>query len=230
MAKVYERLLASLFPEHCPRCGAVSEAGYCPACRADFARVGAACPACGLVHGAARCPHQRARWRLDAVVAPLVYEPPLAAELVALKRPHGRRLGRALGLLLAEACAEAGAGARVELVVPVPLHAVRLRERGFNQALEIARPVARVLGTRLAAHGVRRARPTRLQPGLPPADRAANLEHAFLVTGRPAARRIAIVDDVMTTGATANALAAALRERGAVHVEAWAVARARPGS
>lgn len=228
MAKVYERVLASLFPEHCPRCGMVSEAGYCPACRADFVRVGAACPACGLVHGAARCPHRRARWRLDAVVAPLVYEPPLATELVALKRPRGRRLGRALGLLLAEACADAGAGARIELIVPVPLHAARLRERGFNQALEIARPVARRLGRPLAAHVARRARPTRLQPGLTSAERAANLVHAFGAARGPAARRIAIVDDVMTTGATANAVAAALRERGAVHVEAWAVARARP--
>lgn len=165
------------------------------------------------------------RWHIDAVTAPFKYEEPLARELVALKRAGGRQLGRALGLCLAEALGAAGA----DVAVPVPLHPSRLRERGFNQAVEIARVIGRASRVRVRAHGAARTRATRLQPGLDPAGRAANLEGAFRAVGRYDGMRVAIVDDVMTTGATVNALAKTLRESGAVGVEAWTVARARPG-
>lgn len=221
MSKVYEGLLARLFPELCPRCGVETQRGYCTACRGEFVRVPDPCPGCGLARPVLRCPRRGGPWHLDAVVTPYAYAPPLAAELVKLKRDGGRHLGRALGLLLAGHVAPLAG--RIDTLVPVPLHASRLRERGFNQALEIGHALARSIRVALRAHEVARTHKTRLQAGLDAARRGANLEHAF--RARRAAGSIAIVDDVVTTGATVNALAAELRGRGAARVEAWAVAR-----
>ncbi len=226
MIEVYENLLASLFPEHCPRCGSIAQRGYCADCRHEFVRLADPCPRCGLARPVAHCPGRGTPWRIDTVVAPFDYAAPLADELVKLKALPGRRLGRPLGLLLAEHVAHRARD--VDVIVPVPLHASRLRERGFNQAVEIARALARRIDVRVKPLAAVRARATRLQAGLGAARRAANLEQGFRAIAGLAGQRVAIVDDVMTTGATTNALAAALRARGAVRVEAWAVARTRP--
>jgi ComF family protein len=235
-------LALSLCPESCPRCGDESMAGFCAACSADFARVVGACHACGLPGAAHACPATAAGWRLDAVFAPFAYTAPLSLCLQRLKFARQHRLGRALGLLLAremaggalvgraygspiDAGAFAGSGLACDLLVPVPLHPRRLRERTFNQADEIARPIARSLGLAQRVGGIRRAHHTGAQTGLARAERLANLERAFRVSVRLDGARIALVDDVITTGATVNALAAALKEAGARHVEAWAVAR-----
>ncbi len=114
-------------------------------------------------------------------------------------------------------------------VLPVPLSRERLRERGFNQAWEIARRVARRRGWRASAHLLQRVRDTAHQIGMTREERARNLRDAFWVDDRfgrrLAGRRVALVDDVLTTGATAQAAALALRRAGADSVSLWVIAR-----
>jgi len=223
LGEVYGALATRLLGEFCPRCSLASAAGFCRACRADFPTVVQPCPRCGLPLGLAACPAAAAGWALSGVTAPFVYAAPLSDHVKALKYQRRRTLGRALGLLLAERL-DAG-GRAVDALVPVPLHARRLRERSFNQADEIGRSLAKALDLRLLARGIARQRATPAQTGFGPAERRRHLAGAFLVSRALTGLRIAIVDDVLTTGATANALAAALREAGAAQVECWAVAR-----
>jgi ComF family protein len=113
-----------------------------------------------------------------------------------------------------------------DCLIPVPLHPTRLRQRGYNQALEIARPIAARLKIPLEVHAVRRIRATPAQALLPLRERARNVRGAFFARTRFDGRRVAIVDDVMTSGHTANSLAQCLRRAGAEDIEVWVVARA----
>ncbi len=113
-----------------------------------------------------------------------------------------------------------------ELIIPVPLHRARLRRRGFNQALEIARPVARRLDLKLESRAIRRVRSTSAQMDLPARKRRANIRGAFAVRAGLAATHVALIDDVVTTGATVNELSRVLRRAGVERVEVWVCARA----
>ena len=115
-----------------------------------------------------------------------------------------------------------------DCIVPVPLSAGRLRERGYNHALEIARQVARATGKRLAPELCERRRDTPPQIGLPLAERAKNVRGAFHCPQLVGGARIAVLDDVMTTGATLDEIAATLKRAGAARVENWVVARTFP--
>ncbi|HEX6999375.1 MAG TPA: ComF family protein [Gammaproteobacteria bacterium] len=209
-------LVEFLFPECCPACGGATPAGFCPGCRMDFPRSGS---------GDAPVRPGRGADPLAAIVAPFRYAPPLDRHVQALKFGGARRLGRALGLLLADVVAPRAAAR--DALVPVPLHPVRLRERGYNQAVEIARPLAARFRLPLL-HGIARRRATPPQTGLDARARARNVRGAFAVRRPLDHLRVAIVDDVFTTGATLRALAAALRAAGAADVEAWAVAHTPP--
>ena len=115
--------------------------------------------------------------------------------------------------------------AEVDTIVPVPLHRSRLRSRGYNQALELTRPIAKSL--RLPLHlGVERVRPTPPQTAMSLSERRRNMHKAFVARRDFTGLRVAIVDDVMTSGATAQAVAACLQKAGAASVEVWIVARA----
>ncbi len=107
----------------------------------------------------------------------------------------------------------------------MPLHPERLRERGFNQAVEIARPLARTLEIPLLLEAAQRVRNTPAQVGLPHDARLKNIKGAFVCDERVAGKRIALLDDVMTTGASLDELARAVLAAGAIEVEAWVVAR-----
>lgn len=136
-------------------------------------------------------------------------------------------LAQRLAIAVVARCA--AGGVPVDLVLPVPLAAARLAERGYNQAWEIARRVARQLQLQADATLLLRPLETAHQADLPRAERAKNLRGAFMVAPRRHAdvqgRRIAIVDDVLTTGATAREATAALLRAGAAAVEVWTVAR-----
>lgn len=117
---------------------------------------------------------------------------------------------------------------RPDLLVAPPLTRARLRERGFNQSVELARVVGRELGVPHAHRALRKVRETPPQQGLGRRARHANLRGAFRCELRLQGERVAIVDDVLTTGATTATLAAVLREAGAGEVVVWSLARA-PG-
>ena len=112
-----------------------------------------------------------------------------------------------------------------DLIAPMPLSRERLRERGFNQALEIAKHLSRATGAPLAADLCRRVRNTPPQAGLPLKARVKNMRGAFSCDADLAGKSIAVVDDVLTSGATLNELAKTLRRRGAARISGWVVAR-----
>jgi ComF family protein len=113
----------------------------------------------------------------------------------------------------------------VDLIIPMPLAPARLRERGFNQALEIARATSRLTGSVLVATACRRVRDSAPQATLPWKERAKNIRGAFVCDTDLTGKRVAIVDDVMTTGATLDELARNLRKAGALEIQGWVVAR-----
>jgi ComF family protein len=111
-------------------------------------------------------------------------------------------------------------------LIPVPLHPVRLRERGFNQALELARPLSQRLHLPLEPHVVQRCRHTRSQSELSGSARRQNMRHAFRLIAPLPYQHVALIDDVVTTGSTLNELARTLRQSGVKTIQIWAVARA----
>jgi ComF family protein len=146
--------------------------------------------------------------------------------LVRALKFHGRLpYGRVLGELLADALKKNCSGNWPQLIIPVPLAVERFRERGFNQAIEIARIVEMRLGIPLRPDLVTRTRATREQTGLDSKARRKNVRGAFAISEKLPAKHIAILDDVVTTGSTANELARILRRAGAKRIEVWAAAR-----
>jgi len=107
----------------------------------------------------------------------------------------------------------------------MPLHPRRLAQRGFNQSAEIARSLNRLTGHTVAARGARRTRDTAAQTDLPYGERARNVRGAFACDLDLSGKGVAVVDDVMTTGATLNELAGVLKRAGAARVENWVIAR-----
>jgi ComF family protein len=160
------------------------------------------------------------------------YAFPIDALLHSLKYRTNLALAPVLADLL---LAQIDKAALPDFIVPMPLHPVRLRKRGFNQAIEIARRISKKSGVPLLPALCRRVRDTASQTGLPWKEREKNIRDAFDCEGKLNEKQlngkhIAIVDDVMTTGATLNELARVLRKCGAVHISAWVVARTLPGT
>ncbi|MFN2308278.1 MAG: phosphoribosyltransferase family protein [Gammaproteobacteria bacterium] len=219
-------------PGHCILCQAADPSGLhlCHDCRADLPWLAPGCPRCALPTPVPGQPCGACQARppaFDSSTALFRYAAPLDTLVQQLKFGQGLHLARLFAALLGEHLAERPADApRPDAILPVPLHPQRQRVRGFNQALEIARPLARRLGCRLEATACVRERATPSQTRLHAAQRRRNLRGAFRLTGPLPGRHIAILDDVMTTGSTLDALARQLRQAGAEHIEVWVVARA----
>lgn len=208
----------------CLLCGAAAtESNICRGCRADLpwldANVCRSCahplPAPGLC---GRCIAEPPHY--DGVVAACRYAFPLDGLIQAYK--YGGRLvaGAALASLFANRVLR-----RPDLIVPVPLTAQRLRERGFNQALELARGLGQQMGVPVNARLCVKTRDTAPQTRLPWKERRKNIRGAFVVEGGVAGRHVAVVDDVLTTGATLGELARNLKRAGAATVTGYVVAR-----
>lgn len=163
---------------------------------------------------------------IERCLAAFAYEFPVDHLIHLLKYRGQLAVGRVLGALLARSVHALGLQRDVDCVVPVPLHPGRHADRGFNQSAEIARRVARMLGREASEGAIGRVRDTRPQVGLRPEERRQNIGGAFVASSGLRGLRVAVVDDVLTTGATVGAVAAALREAGAMSVDVWCVARA----
>ncbi len=192
----------------CPQCGLESDGNICGSCLSsppDF----------------------------DRTLAVFLYSFPIDAMMVRYKYGNMLNLGNTFGQFLAEKTTlEALNHNHVDLIIPMPMHPARIRERGFNQAHEIAKVLTKNCKERLDFKSVARTKLTPPQASLPLKDRVKNIKGAFKINGDLAGnlkgRRIAIVDDVMTTGASLNELAKTLKKAGASHVECWVVARTLP--
>jgi ComF family protein len=233
-----------VYPPMCALCGAPGADGLdlCAGCRADLPGIGPCCARCALPlpgPGASGRSGQAAPDRLcgpcqrhpppfDHCHAPFRYEDPLPALIAGLKFRGRLHLLRLLGALLARSLSDAG-GELPALIVPVPLHPQRLRRRGYNQALELARVAGRVLELPVDSDCCSRVLATRPQADLDQKARRRNLRGAFRVTAageaRLAGRHVAILDDVVTTATTVGELARALRQAGCARVDVWAIAR-----
>ena len=235
------RLAAQLlWPARCAACNAFvpENSAFCESCELSVSAVEQACHGCGLPHtnddrgGSSRCNGCQARpLPFSRVWTVLAYGGATTQAILHLKHGRRRHLARPLGALLAPAVADAIENG-VDALCPVPLHPRRLRQRGFNQALELLR-VAEKLSRRPAARalvvsdGLRRIRDTPALGWESPASRRRIVAGAFAMP-RPEwaqGRRILLVDDVMTTGATLAECARVLLKAGATEVHVVALAR-----
>lgn len=214
--------------QDCLLCAAASaDEILCPDCAADLPRIkGPCCPRCALPNATGetcgRCltkpPH------FDAARAVYRYDFPLDKLVQSFKYGHRLALGDYFGRQLAPLAATLDA----DLIVPLPLHDERLRQRGFNQALELARALARARRLPIDALSCRRTRNTPAQAGLAWRERVKNLRDAFACSADLSGARIILVDDVMTTGASLDECARTLKLHGAAAVTALVLARALP--
>ncbi len=221
-----------ILPPRCVLCGCAGRPpaqDLCSYCQQELARNVRACRGCALpagLHGQIFCRRCLRHTRtFDTAFAPFRYEYPLDRLLQRFKYQGHLAVGRVLGSLLAEAVI----AEHVELplaLVPVPLARSKQRERGFNQAYELAQPLARALKLPIRMDLCERTRATPDQATLRAHDRRRNVLGAFVATGAAMPRHVAVIDDVLTTGSTCEELARVLKRGGAERVAVWVIARA----
>ncbi len=211
--------------QDCALCLAPSADVVCPDCAGQLRAVDVCCAVCGLpLPHPGLCSACRTRApAFDATAARFEYRFPADRLIQRFKYAGDLALGRWLGQQLLD---RVRGEPRPDLLVVPPLSAEGLRQRGFNQALELAKVIGRPLRARIDGQLVARSRDTAHQVHLGRRERRSNLRGAFSCTHPLRGERVAIVDDVMTTGATADAIARLLKRAGAGHVCAWVVARA----
>jgi ComF family protein len=240
MIRIFGPLLDVIYPPRCLLCRTFlrksePKSSICPACLADF-RTSASplCPICGRSyvrgveedHTCEDCLRKRPFYQ--SANAPYLYEGPLVSAVQEFKYGKKATLANVLGPLLAD-FAETRYGFRKDLLImPVPLHPKRLRERGFNQSLLLARHVAGGLQAQLDYLSLRRTRYTAPQTGLGREKRGKNVKGAFEVEEPSSVdgKSILLVDDVSTTGHTLNECARVLRQKGCEQVSCLVLARA----
>jgi ComF family protein len=219
-----QKLASLLFGGSCFLCRGAARTLLCGRCDADLPRLARPlCPRCALASPrgelCGRCLAEPPHY--DATVAALAYQFPADALVQALKFRGELAIAPLLGGFLKEKIRPE----LIDLVIPVPLSTERLRHRGYNQAAEIARHVR---ADKLELALCVRERDAPPQAGLPLAERRRNVRRAFSCRRALEGATVAVVDDVMTTGATLDEVAAALKRAGAARVLNWVVARTFP--
>ena len=230
LARAWTALAEALWPARCLGCGRRGPP-FCPECWSALPRLRPPqCPRCARPErGGTPCRAcQRADPALSAVRAPCSYTGAVRQAVRRLKYHQERHLAEPLAMLLIEALRARPLA--VDAIVPVPLDRERAHARGYNQAALLAAPAAAALTLPVAADALQRTRATRSQVGLSARARRANVRGAFACTDASAVagRRVLLVDDVMTTGATLEACASALMAAGATSVWGLVVARDLP--
>ncbi|QNN70937.1 ComF family protein [Thermomonas carbonis] len=216
-----------LFALRCMVCGEPAARGrdLCIPCHIALPWQGPACRRCALpLPQPGECGHcLQSPPPLGEVHAVFDYAFPVDRLLPRLKFHRDFAAGRVLTQCMADRMA---ALPLPDAVIPIPLHRARLRGRGYDQALELARPLARALGIPLLEHALARRKTTRAQSRLDANARQRNLRDAFHVDAkRPLPAHVVLVDDVMTTGATLHAAARVLHQAGVQRIDGWVCAR-----
>lgn len=210
----------------CVVCGTLhGQDRLCPECSKHLRpRTGGYCPRCGLIYGENSDPvHLCAACRIapppwDALGFHGPHHGLLRELVLAFKFRQGLHLAALLRHMLTQTQARMGTPPP-QLVIPVPLHRKRLIWRGYNQSLELARPVARTARARLDHRALRRIRHTEPQTRLKPDQRRKNIRGAFAAADSVRGKNVLLVDDVLTTGATLSECAKTLRKAGAVRID-----------
>ncbi len=228
----------ALFKQNCLLCASqlhsslANNHALCEACLKDLPwHPKTSCPQCGLASDGNICGSCiSSPPDFDATYSVFLYAYPVDAMMQRYKYGSMLNLGHTFGQLLNE---KTKLGS-VDLIIPMPMHPARIKERGFNQAHEITKVLTKNhtekldFKSKLDHKSVIRQKLTPPQASLPLKERVKNIKGAFAVNGDLTGKRIAIVDDVMTTGASLNELAKMLKKAGATHVECWVIARALP--
>jgi ComF family protein len=220
-----------LLPHTCTLCGQAGQKNLslCSDCHNDLIFIDNSCKQCAIPLPVTatgglcgQCLQQPPAF--DHTISLFIYRPPVSQLIQALKFHDKLGHARLLGILLAMSLTKR-LQTRPDCILPVPLSRKRLRERGFNQSLELARPVSRALDIPIASTLLRRVRHTSPQVQLKYQERHKNIRNAFQLLEHKVPEHIAIVDDVITTGSTCNEMANVLKKAGAKRVDIWSVAR-----
>jgi ComF family protein len=222
----------SIFYGTCILCGLSSgrTSDICQECESELPWIANACYCCGQdldsFDNICGCCLQK-RPAFDRTIALFHYQKPIDNFITALKFANKLIYAKILGELLASKLISHYSESQrwPEVIIPVPLHNKRLRERGFNQSLEITRPIAKKLKIPTDFKSCYRTRNTQAQAQISFKERQKNLINAFAVKHNFRANHIAIVDDVMTTGSTVGELSETLRQHGVQIIDIWCCAR-----
>lgn len=226
---MFARISTILYPPSCLLCGAATRLGLCAHCVAELPENNCACIRCALPLFAAeqtlcgRCLKKMPAF--DAAWSPFIYAQPLEWMIAQLKFNARLLQGTVLaGLMLQRLPLPV---AKPDCIIPVPLHNRRLRQRGFNQSVELVRPLANALNLPLDINSCQRVRATSPQTAMNALQRRRNLRGAFTFINDQSYQHVILFDDVMTTGATLNELARLLKREGVQRVDVWSLARAQ---
>ena len=230
-------LKQAIFKQNCILCTSAEANSHavCRACLNDLPwHPKTSCPQCGLASSGTdlnaivcgSCLNSPPDF--DVTKAVFLYAYPVDAMMLRYKYGNMLNLGDTFGEFLAEKTLLE----TIDVIIPMPMHPQRLKERGFNQALEVAKVLCKNHKEILDYKSVERQTLTPPQASLPLKERVKNIKGAFKVKAdkldKLQGKRIAIIDDVMTTGASLNELAKTLKKAGAAHVECWVIARTLP--
>ncbi|HSI43696.1 MAG TPA: ComF family protein [Methylotenera sp.] len=186
------------------------------------------CPQCSLISDGRTCGScLAAPPSFDATTALFTYNFPLDRLLQQYKYRDSLQLANTFATMLHEKLLLTKSE-KIDFIIPMPMHAKRLQERGFNQALEIAKIVAKLTNVKIDYTACQRIKLTPPQASLPLKDRSKNIRGVFECQKDLTGLNIAVIDDVMTTGASLDELAKTLKKAGAAHVECWVIARTLP--
>lgn len=225
----FSSLVSRLFKQKCLLCDAQSDAleanihAVCGACLNELPKhPKTSCPQCGLTSSDQLCGSCiSSPPDFNATHSVFLYDFPIDSMMQRYKYGNMLSLYAFFGQMLSEKVDMEA----VDLILPMPMHPARIKERGFNQALEIAKVFGK---EKLDYKSAVRQKLTPPQASLPLKERVKNIKGAFAVSANLTGKRIAIVDDVMTTGASLNELSKTLKKAGASHVECWVIARTLP--
>jgi len=206
--------------------------GLCSSCLQSLAwHIAPKCPQCGLLSNGLICGScLSSPPSFDATHALFNYDYPLDRLLQHYKYKESLHLADAFSALLINSLLDTGLNqkSKIDLIMPMPMHHERLKQRGFNQALEVARLISKNMQIKLDYTSCQRIKLTPPQASLPLKERIKNIRGVFQCNKNLQGLSVALVDDVMTTGASLNELAKTLKQAGAAHVECWVIARTLP--